>query len=143
MEKTLIILKPDCMQRGLAGTVLARLMAVVPCKLVGCKMLQLHSAILKDHYAHLATKPFFPEIEAFMSQCPVLVCVLQGPGIVQAIRDALGPTDSTQAPKGSIRGDYGQDKMHNIAHASDSTEAADQEVRRFFNPHEVFLTLGL
>ena len=137
MENTLIILKPDCMQKNLSGSVLDRFLKE-GFKLVACKMMQLDSALLKEHYAHVADKPFFPEIEAFMSSSPVLVLILQGDKVIGRIRDLLGPTDSTQAPAGTIRGDMGTAKMENIAHASDSPEAAQAEIARFFQASEIF-----
>lgn len=139
MEKTLIILKPDCMERNLAGAVLARF-ADAGFRVVACKMMQLGSEVLKTHYAHLADKPFFPEIEGFMSSRPVIALILEADNAVAKMRDLLGPTDSTIAPKGTIRGDLGTTKMENIAHASDSVEAAQDEIERFFKSEEVFET---
>lgn len=137
MDKTLIILKPDCMESRSSGEVLRRFESS-GFEIIACKMIQLDEALLKTHYAHHAAKPYFPEIQGFMQRRPVLVIVLQGPDVIQRVRDLLGPTDSTQAPKGSIRGDLGRGKMENIAHASDSPESAAQEIERFFKPGEVF-----
>lgn len=139
MEKTLIILKPDCMERNLVGAVLSRF-AESGFQIIACKMMRLSHDLLKVHYAHLADKPFFPEIEKFMSSRPVMIIVLESPNAVTKMRDLLGPTDSTIAPKGTIRGDLGTTKMLNIAHASDSPEAAAEEIERFFKPQEVFAT---
>ena len=86
------------------------------------------------HVAHL---PFFPEIAAFMSSCPVMALVIQGDQVIQGIRDLLGPTDSTIAPKGTIRGDLGTDRMRNVVHASDSEESAQVEISRFFKSEEI------
>ena len=88
--------------------------------------------MLKEHYAHVADKPFFPEIVKFMSSAPVMALVLQGENVINRVRLLLGPTDSQQAPAGTIRGDFGSDKMRNVVHASDSPEAATAEVKRFF-----------
>lgn len=137
MEKTLIILKPDCMEKNLAGTVLERFNKA-GYRIVSCKMLSLNSTILKKHYSHLSDKPFFSEIEKFMSSAPVLVLILEGNNAINGIRDLLGPTDSTLAPKGTIRGDLGENKMCNIAHASDSHENAVAEIKRFFKDNEIF-----
>jgi len=137
MEQTLIILKPDCMARGLAGEVLARFERV-GFSIVACKMMSLTSPLLREHYAHIADRPFFPEIESFMSSRPVIVLVLRGTNVINRVRSLLGPTDSHQAPAGTVRGDFGSDKMLNIAHASDSPEAAAAEVARFFKSGEVF-----
>jgi len=137
MDKTLIIFKPDCMEKGLAGQVLDRFLKA-GFTLAAGKMLQLDEPLLKTHYAHLADKPFFPEIQQFMASSPVIVLILKGPDAVSRVRELLGPTDSTQAPAGSIRGDFGTDKMLNIAHASDSPEAAAAEIERFFEPGEIY-----
>lgn len=137
MEKTLIILKPDCMNNKLAGAVISRFLGE-GFDVVACKMMQLDGDILREHYAHVADKPFFPEIEAFMSSRPVITLILQGQDAIGRVRELLGPTDSSEAPKGTIRGDYGTGKMENIAHASDSTESALAEIERFFAEHELF-----
>jgi len=137
MEKTLIILKPDCMKANLAGAVLERF-AKNNLRIVACKMMQLTEELLKDHYSHLADKPFFPEIVDFMSSTPVLALILEGDSAIDRVRDILGPTDSTKAPQGTIRGDMGQTVMLNIAHASDSQESAAAEIKRFFKSDEVF-----
>lgn len=137
MEKSFIILKPDCMEKNLAGEVLKRF-TEEGFQILACKMARLNNDILRKHYAHVADKPFFPEIAEFMSQRPVIMLVLAGNNVIQKIRDLLGPTDSAIAPKGTIRGDLGTDKMKNIAHASDSPEAASKEIAMFFDMHEVF-----
>lgn len=105
---------------------------------IGCKMLQLTPALLRDHYAHVADKPFYPEIERFMSSRPVIVMALKGEGIVLKVRDLLGPTDSRKAAKGTIRGDFGTEMMKNVVHASDSDENARTEIARFFKADEIF-----
>jgi nucleoside-diphosphate kinase len=135
MEKTLIILKPDCMERRLCGTVLARFEAA-GFNIVACKLMQLTAAQLREHYSHIADKPFYPEIEAFMSSRPVIVAVLSGQDVISKVRDLLGPTNSKLAPKGTIRGDFGTEMMRNVCHASDSPAAAAAEVRRFFGAQE-------
>ena len=137
MEKTLIIFKPDCMEKRHVGNVLDRFERA-GFSIVGCKMTQLSPKILKEHYAHVAKLPFYPEIEAFMSSRPVIVMALQGPSVVSKVRDLLGPTDSRKAPKGTIRGDFGTEMMKNVVHASDSVENAMAEIARFFAPGEIF-----
>ncbi|MFZ9747275.1 MAG: nucleoside-diphosphate kinase [Opitutaceae bacterium] len=137
MEKTFIILKPDAMEKRLVGTILARFEAA-GFDVVACKMGRLSPALLREHYAHVASKPFYPEIEAFMSRRPVVMVALQGDNVVQRVRDLLGPTDSRKAAKGTIRGDFGTDMMVNVAHASDSVENARGELARFFRPEELF-----
>ena len=106
MQKTFVIFKPDCMEQRHVGTVLARFEAA-GFDVIGCKMTRLSPALLREHYAHVATKPFYPEIEQFMSSRPVVIMALQGVDIVQKVRDLLGPTDSRKAAKGTIRGDFG------------------------------------
>ena len=130
-EITLILVKPDAVAEGLTGQVLDRL-EKEGLKILNCRMLRLDSALLKEHYAHLAHLPFFPEIEKFMSSGPVVAAALQGSNAIERVRELLGPTDSTKAPKGTIRGDLGKDKMHNVLHASDSHETAKTELIRFF-----------
>ncbi len=125
------------MEKGLHGVVLERF-ARLGLRVAGCKMAHLDAAILREHYAHVADKPFFPEIEHFMSSCPVIILVLEGEGVIDRVRNLLGPTDSTQAPAGTIRGDFGADKMHNICHASDGPDTAQAEIQRFFKAGEVF-----
>lgn len=137
MEKTLIIFKPDCMEKRIVGTVLARFEAA-GFDVIGCKMMSLTPALLRDHYAHVANKPFYPEIEQFMHSRPVIVVALRGANIVQKVRDLLGPTDSRKAAKGTIRGDFGLDMMKNIVHASDSVENGQIEIARFFKTDEIF-----
>lgn len=136
MEKTVVLLKPDCVQKGLMGEVLKRFEAQ-GFRVVGCKMMQLDDAILKDHYAHLVELPFFPEILGFMQSSPIMALALEGVGIIQKVRDFIGPTDSTKAEKGTVRGDLGEDKMRNVVHASDSSESAQAELSRFFRPGEL------
>ena len=137
MQKTLIIFKPDCMQQRHVGTVLARFEAA-GFDLIGAKMMRLTPQLLRAHYAHVADKPFYPEIESFMSSRPVLVAALSGDNIVQQVRDLLGPTDSRKAAKGTIRGDFGTEMMKNVVHASDSEANGLTEIARFFKPDEIF-----
>ena len=132
MEKTLILLKPDCLQNKVAGKVISRF-EEKGYGIIATRMIQLDDALLREHYAHVADLPFFPEIAEFMSSRPVLAMILEGENIVQGVRDLLGPTDSTTAPEGTIRGDLGTDRMRNVVHASDSPENAQIEIDRFFS----------
>lgn len=138
IETTLILLKPDCVNKALAGETIKRFEGA-NLQIVGCKMQQLSSEKLREHYAHIADKPFYPEVEGFMQSAPVIAMALRGENAIVAVRDLVGPTDSTIAAKGTIRGDLGEDKMRNIVHASDSSEAAEAELQRFFNPGEVLV----
>ncbi len=135
-ERSLILLKPDCLNGKHAGEVIGRF-EKAGFEIRGAKLIALSDELLKEHYAHIADLPFFPNIIKFMSSRPVLALVLEGENAVTAIRDLLGPTDSTQAPAGTIRGDMGTTSMENICHASDSVENAAIEVRRFFDASEV------
>jgi nucleoside-diphosphate kinase len=137
MQKTFVIFKPDCMAQRHVGNVLARFEAA-GFDVIGCKMTRLTPALLREHYAHVASKPFYPEIEQFMASRPVIMMALQGDNIVQQVRDLLGPTDSRKAAKGTIRGDFGTEMMKNVVHASDSVENAQAELARFFKPAELF-----
>jgi nucleoside-diphosphate kinase len=119
------------------GNVLARFEAA-GFDVIGCKMTRLTAALLREHYAHVASKPFYPEIEQFMSSRPVIMLALQGDNIVQKVRDLLGPTDSRKAAKGTIRGDFGTEMMKNVVHASDSVDNAQAELARFFKPEELY-----
>ena len=136
MEKTFLICKPDAMQKRLVGTVISRFEAA-GFDVIACKMARLSPALLREHYAHVASKPFYPDIERFMSSRPVVMIALQGENVVQRVRDLLGPTDSRKAAKGTLRGDLGTNSMLNICHASDSVENAEIEVRRFFRADEI------
>jgi nucleoside-diphosphate kinase len=131
MEETLIILKPDCMEKRVAGEVISRF-EKAGFDIVASKVTQLDGPILREHYAHVADKPFFPEIEAFMSSRPVMPMILRGEDVIAEVRDLLGPTDSTKAEAGTIRGDLGTDMMKNVVHASDGPETAAAEKKRFF-----------
>lgn len=136
MQKTFVIFKPDCMEQRHVGEVLARF-EKAGFTVVGCKMARLTPALLREHYAHVASKPFYPEIEEFMSSRPVIMMALQGEDIVAKVRELLGPTDSRKAAKGTIRGDFGTEMMKNVVHASDSDENARIELARFFQPGEI------
>ncbi len=136
MQKTFVIFKPDCIEQKHVGNVVDRF-EKAGFEIVGCKMVQLTPAVLREHYAHVADKPFYPEIEQFMSSRPVIVMALKGENIVAKVRDLLGPTDSRKAAKGTIRGDFGTEMMKNVVHASDSDENARIELARFFKPEEI------
>ena len=135
-QTSLILLKPDCVSKKLSGEVIKRF-EDAGFTIRNAKMMKLSDEILAEHYAHLADKPFFPRIAEFMQSAPVIALALSGDNAIARIRDLLGPTDSTAADKGTIRGDLGEDMMVNIAHASDSPENAAIELQRFFNG-EVF-----
>jgi nucleoside-diphosphate kinase len=140
-ETSLILFKPDAIKKNLVGSVLARFQEqgfVVR----GIKMIHLSDEILAEHYSHIADKPFFPSVRDFMQETPVVALALEGEDVISRVRDLLGPTDSMVAAAGTIRGDFGfkdaDAKMRNVCHASDSVEAAQDELKRFFKDGEIF-----
>ena len=136
-EKSLIILKPDCMEKKLMPEVLKRFFNA-GLDICACKMAKLGADILAEHYAHIADKPYYPPLAAFMGRRPVIILVLEGEGAVAKVRKLIGPTNSEAAAAGTIRGDFGDNTRENIVHASDSPENAEIEINRFFAPNEVF-----
>ncbi len=136
LETTLILFKPDALEKRLVGQVTARFEAA-GLRIRGVKMFRFGDALLREHYAHIASKPFFPDVQTFMQRTPVIALALEGESAVALVRDILGPTDSKKAAKGTIRGDFGVDVMVNVCHASDSPETAAVEVKRFFQPDEL------
>jgi nucleoside-diphosphate kinase len=137
MEKTLIILKPDTFEKRKVGATISRF-EDAGFSIVATKMIRLTSELLKEHYAHIADKPFFPRIEEFMSSLPVIVMILEGQSAIERVRNMTGPTNSLQAAPGTIRGDWGTDMMLNIVHASDGEESAQAEIKRFFSEDEIY-----
>ncbi len=141
LETTLILFKPDAVAKNLVGTVLSRF-EQEGFKIRGIKMMALSDEILAEHYSHIADKPFFPDVRGFMQETPVIALALEGDDVIAKIRDLLGPTDSKAAAPGTIRGDFGDKegdaKMRNVCHASDGPEAAQAELKRFFNEGEIF-----
>jgi len=136
IERTLIILKPDALQRNLLGEVIRRF-ELKGLKIVGLKMLKLSDVMLDEHYAHHKEKPFFGDLKKFMMSSPVVTIVLEGADCVNAVRIIVGKTRGNEADAGSIRGDMSMGNM-NLVHASDSVENADKEIYRFFNTDELF-----
>lgn len=137
MQKTLIIIKPDAVQRGLVGEITGRLERK-GLKLVANKMSTLTAEVLREHYSHLVDKPFFPSIESFMSSSPVVLQVWEGYEAIDTVRTVCGVTNSREAAPGTIRGDLSCSYGSNVIHASDSPEAAQEEVQRFFSTDEVY-----
>ncbi len=137
VERTLILLKPDTLQRGLCGKIIARL-EKKGLHIVGMKMMHLDSAKCNEHYAHLVGKPFFPKLVAFMTSAPVIAMAAEGVEAVKVVRDMCGPTNARNAMPGTIRGDFALSTQYNIIHASDSVETAGKEVKRFFHDNELF-----
>lgn len=136
-EKTLVLLKPDAVRRGLVGEVIKRLEAK-GLKLVAAKMIKPAAELWREHYAHVADKPFYPSYEAFMMSAPVMAMVWQGMEAVKVVCDMSGVTNAREAGPGTIRGDLADSRGCNILHRSDSIEAAKIEVVRFFKEDELF-----
>ncbi len=137
MEKSLIILKPDAVQRGLVGDIIKRF-EMKGLKILGIKMTSLDSALLEAHYSHLTDKPFYKGLENFMKSSPVIVMAIEGFECVNSIRIILGATNPREAEAGTIRGDMAIGTGRNLVHASDSKENGKKEVARFFNDDELF-----
>lgn len=137
MEKTLVILKPSCVQRALMGDVISRF-EKKGLRLVGAKMILLDDALLDEHYAHLKDRPFFARIKNSMKACPVMIQCWAGVDAIKIIRTLLGATNGREAVPGTIRGDFSVSGQENIVHASDSAESAQIEIDRFFSKNEIF-----
>ncbi len=137
MERTLIIFKPDSLNRSLVGAILTRF-EKKGLKLVGMKMIYLDDDILDNHYAHLKDKPFFKRLTKFMKSAPSIVSVLEGNNAVSVVRDLVGETRGYDARPGTVRGDFSLSGQCNVIHASDSIVNADIEIDRFFKDHEIF-----
>jgi nucleoside-diphosphate kinase len=136
-EKTLIIIKPDAVQRNLVGEIISRI-EKKGLKIIGIKMMSISDTLLEEHYAHIKDKPFFPGIRDFMKSCPVVVMAVEGVNSVSALRLLVGPTKAWEANAGTIRGDFSLSTQSNIVHASDSVENGEIEVVRFFDSPEIF-----
>ena len=137
MERTLILIKPDAIQRGLVGEITKRL-EKKGLKLIGMKMMRLDEAVVLEHYAHLKDKPFFDGVKKFMQSTPVIAQCWEGVEAIEAVRIVVGITKARAADAGSIRGDLAMSFQCNVVHASDSAETARNEVERFFATEELF-----
>ncbi|MFA5411787.1 MAG: nucleoside-diphosphate kinase [Candidatus Micrarchaeia archaeon] len=137
MERTLILFKPDVLQRGLLGEIITRF-EKKGLKIVGLKMLKLSPAVAKEHYAHLTSKPFYPGLEHFMTHQPIVAMAVEGVEAVEVGRKLAGVTNARKAEAGTIRGDFSNSTSRNAIHASDSLETAEKEVARFFRKEELF-----
>lgn len=137
MEQTLVILKPSAVERRLIGQIISRIenRGLI---ITGMKMMQLDEKILREHYAHLVDRPFFPSIVESMTASPVIVMCLKGVDVVSVFREMTGVTNGRKALPGTLRGDFCVSGQANIVHASDSVENALIEINRFFRPEEIF-----
>ena len=137
MERTLIIVKPEGVQRGLIGPTLARFEAK-GLKIVGLKLLQIPRELAERHYAEHQGKPFYPGLITFITSGPVVVGAVEGPGAVALVRTVMGATNPANAAPGTIRGDYAVSVSYNVIHGSDSVESAAREIGLYFTPDELF-----
>jgi len=136
METTLVLLKPDAVQRGLIGQIISRF-ENKGLKIVWMKMMILSDAIVSEHYDFLSSKPFFPSIKAYMTSWPVVAIAISGKNAIKTVRNLTGATNPVEALPGSIRGDFALTIDANIIHASDSEETAKVELKRFFKDEEI------
>ena len=137
MERTLILAKPDAVQRGLVGEVIARFERR-GLKIVGLKLTKVTIELAREHYQEHIDKPFFQSLVDYITWCPVAAMVVQGPKAIEIARTTIGSTSPVDAAPGSIRGDLGLSVSRNLVHASDSPAAAEREVKLFFKPGELF-----
>ena len=137
MQRTVVLLKPDTLQRGLVGEIIHRFERK-GLKLVGLKMMAASDALLEEHYAHHKDKPFFAGLKKFMSSAPIVCMLWEGIDAVAVARKMAGATNSREAELGSVRGDFSMSTSATIIHVSDSEAAAKEEEKRFFEKNEVF-----
>jgi nucleoside-diphosphate kinase len=136
MERSLVLIKPDAIQRGLAGEIISRL-EKKGLKIVAMKMLRMDKNLAERHYAIHTGKAFFDDLVNFITSSPIIAIIFQGKNAVEIIRQMMGETDSAKAHSGTIRGDYGIDIGHNLVHGSDSLENASKEIELFFQTEEI------
>jgi nucleoside-diphosphate kinase len=137
MERSLVLIKPDAMERGLAGVIIGRLQGA-GLKLIGLKMLHMDKALAEKHYAIHQGKPFFNDLVEYITSAPIVAAVFEGKGAIERIRTLMGATDPAKAETGTIRKDYGLDIQRNATHASDSPENGEIEIANFFKKNEMF-----
>lgn len=136
MEQTLVLLKPDCVQRRLIGSVIGRFESK-GLNIIAMKMLQVTPELARQHYAEHVEKPFYPGLEAFITGAPVVAMIIEGLEAIHVVRDMLGATSGLKAAAGTIRGDLSSSRQMNLVHASDGGEAAALEISLYFSPQEV------
>lgn len=135
-QRTLLLIKPDAMQRRLAGRLISRL-EDKGLHLVGLKLLQVTPEMSRQHYAEHVEKPFYPLLEEFITAAPVIAIVVEGPDAIQVCRTLMGPTNGREAAPGTIRGDFGSSRQMNLMHGSDGPDAAAREIAIYFKPDEL------
>jgi nucleoside-diphosphate kinase len=136
MERTLILLKPDCVERRLAGRILTRF-EDKGFNVVAMKLMKVTPELSKKHYAEHVSKPFYPNLEAFITGGPIVAIVLEGLEVIRVVRDMLGATSGLKAAAGTIRGDFSSSRQMNLVHASDGPEAATREIGLYFAANEI------
>jgi nucleoside-diphosphate kinase len=136
MERTLVLLKPDCVQRRLMGRIISRF-EEKGLNLIAMKLMQVSPALSKQHYAEHVSKPFYPGLEAFITGAPVLAMVVEGLEAIRVVREMLGATSGLKAAAGTIRGDYSSSRQMNLVHASDGPDAAQREIALYFKSDEI------
>lgn len=136
MQRTLVLVKPDGVQRGLVGEVIGRLERR-GLKIVGMKMIHMNESLAKRHYSAHQGKPFFKGLVAFICSSPIVAAVFEGNNAVEAVRATMGATNCLKSEPGTIRGDLGLDVEHNLVHGSDSEESAKEEIKLFFSEDEL------
>jgi nucleoside-diphosphate kinase len=141
MERSLVLIKPDAIQRNLAGAIINRLQQV-GLRLVAIKMIHLDRALAQRHYAVHSGKPFFKEVVEYITSAPIIAIVFEGENAVAVVRKTMGATDPNKAEVGTIRGDFGLNIERNAVHGSDSIETAEEEIKLFFTQDEIFCYLG-
>ena len=137
MERTLIILKPDAVQRGLIGTLIARI-EQRGLRIAGLKMLWVSPELAERHYGEHRGNAFYEPLLRFITSAPVVALVIEGPQAISVMRMLMGKTDARQADPGTMRGDFGLSNRHNLVHGSDSPESAEREIALWFTPEELF-----
>lgn len=136
LERTLILIKPDAVQRRLAGTILSRF-ENKGLKIVGLKLLQVTKELSAEHYAEHVEKPFYPLLEEFITSGPVIAIAAEGPEAISVVRAMMGSTNGRESAPGTIRGDFGVSRQMNLVHGSDGPEAAAREIPIYFKPEEL------
>jgi nucleoside-diphosphate kinase len=147
MERSLVLLKPDCIERRLIGQIISRFESK-GLNIVAMKMLRVTPELSKQHYAEHVAKPFYPSLEAFITSAPIVALAVEGLDVIRLIRDMLGATNGLKAAPGTIRGDFSSSRQMNLVHASDSPESAARELALYFKAgdfcdHELLLTPSL
>jgi nucleoside-diphosphate kinase len=136
MQKTLVLLKPDCVERRLIGEIIGRLERK-GLNVVAMKMLRVTPELSKQHYAEHVSKPFYPNLEEFITSSPIVAMAVEGLEVIRVVREMLGATNGLKAAPGTIRGDFSSSRQMNLVHASDSEESAIRELALYFQPNEI------